>query len=196
MGCNNSNVNEDIPENTIKKNVRNSNSGNVDPNDKTKICSPQNKVLESKDSKQIKNEIVNKQIIKQMISLNPINNTLSKEKEDFNFNLFQNLPNNKLKKKLRYYPTADKKIKIKKLDFNREEDKENNSSYGLEKDSSYYLKDMQKEETTRRNNVKLKNSISSVNSSELSSDSNEIKNDINNNVVNENKGKKEEENST
>ena len=172
MGCSNSNVIEGIP--TIKN------------NENIRIYSPNDKgSLELKYSEEMKDQFVNKNFKKQIISLNPNNNILEKKKEDYNISISPNFPidlnkpnNNKLKKKLRCSQSVDKNACIKKLDINlekKEEDDEDDSSYRGFNDSSYYAEETPRKKIIPKDNKKDNNNISSNNSSELSSDSKENK---------------------
>ena len=176
MGCSNSNVNEKVPKD---KKIKNLKDFNPDLNDKAKIYNPQNyKDFESNNSKEINTQIINKNFERQIISLNQNNIALTKKKEGYNLT---NKPNNKLKKKLKSH-----KSEIKNMDVNNKlEKEENDSSYRSDNDSSYFAKEMY-EEAKKKNNNKIIKTISSVNSSELSSDRNEPKDEINNNVENDN----------
>ena len=169
MGCSNSNVIEGIP--TIKN------------NENIRIYSPNDKgSLELKYSEEMKDQFVNKNFKKQIISLNPNNNILEKKKEDYNISISPNFPidlnkpnNNKLKKKLRCSQSVDKNACIKKLDINlekEEEEDEDDSSYrGI--NDSYLVKETPRKNISPKGNQEGNNNISSNNSSELSSDSKE-----------------------
>ena len=169
MGCSNSNVIEGIP--TIKN------------NENIRIYSPNDKgSLELKYSEEMKDQFVNKNFKKQIISLNPNNNILEKKKEDYNISISPNFPidlnkpnNNKLKKKLRCSQSVDKNACIKKLDINlekEEEEDEDDSSYrGI--NDSYLVKEIPRKNISPKGNQEGNNNIYSNNSSELSSDSKE-----------------------
>ena len=172
MGCDHSNVNEDIP---AYKN-----------NETIRVYSPHDKKsFGLKDSEEMKEQFVNKNFKKQIISLNQNKNALEKKKEDYNFSVSPNLPddlnklsNSKLKKKLRCSQSVDKNACIKKLDINlekKEEDDEDDSSYRGFNDSSYYAEETPRKKIIPKDNKKDNNNISSNNSSELSSDSKENK---------------------
>ena len=182
MGCDHSNVNEEVPAYKIDENI--------------KIYSPENqKSFESKDSGEMEDQ-VNKNFKKQIISLNTNKNALEKKKEDYNLSNSPNLPvdpsvpkNDKLKKKLRCSQSVDKNVCVKKLDINLEkkEEDEDDSSYRGLNDSSYYAEETPKNKIAPKNNKKDNKIISSMNSSELSSDSIEHKEEINNNIENKDK---------
>ena len=173
MGCSNSNVNEEVPKDNKIRNVK---DFNPDLNDKAKIYNQNYKDFESNNSKEKNTQIINKNFERQIISLNQNNIGLAKKKEGYNLT---NKSNNKLKKKLKSH-----KSEIKNMDVNNKlEKEENDSSYRSDNDSSYYAKKMY-EEAKKKTNNKIIKTISSVNSSELSSDKDEIKNNVENDNIN------------
>ena len=182
MGCDHSNVNENVPAYKINENIR--------------IYSPQNKKsFDSENSKEME-EQVNKNFKKQIISLNTNKHALEKKKEDYNLSNSPNLPvdpnpskNDKLKKKLRCSQSVDKNICVNKLDINLEkkEEDEDDSSYRGINDSSYYAEESPKNKIVPKNNKKDNKIISSMNSSELSSDSIDHKEEVINNIENRDK---------